>query len=288
MKGLIIREPWIGEILSGRKTWELRSRPFHYRGEIALIRQGSGLVVGMARLVDCRAALDERGVRDTVHLHRVPQGEIGDILEKGWTIPWVLAEVRRLKVPVPYRHKPGAVITIDLDAEVEAEVRKQLQLPSPRIAARSAERMTAYEPPKPKPLALSTMSGKERAQAMAAMPHLGGRSSRSITDANLPPRSPDVTGQVSSTANALPLWSISATGSRSSGRQRLGQLRSAVGAVAMLTMLVGLITWIGRLALFGFTDVLLTWDGLRWLVWALLGALVAGLTMSADVQSGRN
>ena len=36
MKGLIIREPWIGMIMDGSKTWELRTQHTTMRGEIAL------------------------------------------------------------------------------------------------------------------------------------------------------------------------------------------------------------------------------------------------------------
>ncbi len=45
-KGLIIDSPHIERILSGAKTWEMRSSKTAQRGRIALIRKGSGLVVG--------------------------------------------------------------------------------------------------------------------------------------------------------------------------------------------------------------------------------------------------
>jgi hypothetical protein len=51
MKGLIIKEPWISLILSRKKTRELRSRDTRVRGRIALIRKGSGTVIGVAELV---------------------------------------------------------------------------------------------------------------------------------------------------------------------------------------------------------------------------------------------
>jgi hypothetical protein len=41
MRGLIIREPWISLILSGKKTWEMRSKSCPQRGVIALILKGS-------------------------------------------------------------------------------------------------------------------------------------------------------------------------------------------------------------------------------------------------------
>ena len=51
-KGLIIKAPFMDWILSGRKPWELRSSHSKQRGPIALILQGSGTLVGVARLID--------------------------------------------------------------------------------------------------------------------------------------------------------------------------------------------------------------------------------------------
>jgi hypothetical protein len=45
-RGLIIGSPYIDWILAGKKTWEIRGSYTHVQGKIALIRSGSGLVVG--------------------------------------------------------------------------------------------------------------------------------------------------------------------------------------------------------------------------------------------------
>ena len=58
MRGLVIDEPWISKILQGLKCWEMRSGHTTIREQIALIRKGSGKVVGVARLVGCRGPLD--------------------------------------------------------------------------------------------------------------------------------------------------------------------------------------------------------------------------------------
>jgi len=81
MKALSIRQPWIGAILSGAKTVEVRARPTRHRGDLYLHASRTfgpaerghlerlrelghpladpdpdrlGAVVGRARLVDCR------------------------------------------------------------------------------------------------------------------------------------------------------------------------------------------------------------------------------------------
>jgi hypothetical protein len=56
-RGIVIRQPWIEEILALRKRWELRGRLTHIRGPIALIEGGSGVIVGTAEITDCYGPL---------------------------------------------------------------------------------------------------------------------------------------------------------------------------------------------------------------------------------------
>lgn len=114
MKGLLIREPWIGMILSGRKFWEMRSSRTHVRGRIALIRSGTGLVVGTAVLSDCLPALDSDEMRQSTAFHGLPLDQLDEVMARGWTIPWVLSDVRALPAPIPYKHPSGAVTWVDL------------------------------------------------------------------------------------------------------------------------------------------------------------------------------
>lgn len=78
MKGLIIADPWVSLIASGEKTWELRSRNTMVRGRIALIKKGSGMVVGVAELIGTRPKLSQVELKANVPRHRVPADEIGD------------------------------------------------------------------------------------------------------------------------------------------------------------------------------------------------------------------
>ena len=56
-KVLIIAESWIGYVLDGSKTWEMRSSGASHRGWFGLIRKGTGAIYGIARLVDVGAPL---------------------------------------------------------------------------------------------------------------------------------------------------------------------------------------------------------------------------------------
>jgi hypothetical protein len=115
MKALSIREPWIGAILSGAKTVEVRARPTRHRGPLYLHASrtfGSaerehlerlrglghslpdpeperlGAVVGKARLLDCRLMQPEDWQAALVE----PR--------PGRLWAWVLAEAKPLAKPL--------------------------------------------------------------------------------------------------------------------------------------------------------------------------------------------
>lgn len=122
MKGLIIDEPWISLILSGQKTWELRSRNIRVRGPIALIRKGSGAVIGTANLTGTLPTLAQSNLRSNFAKHRVPISEIGKDFK--WSTAWVLVDPRQLFEAVPYQHPTGAVIWVNLAPAVGASVER--------------------------------------------------------------------------------------------------------------------------------------------------------------------
>lgn len=146
MKALIIREPWISLILSGEKTWEMRSTNLRHRGLIGLIRQGSGLVVGVARVTDCLPALSREAYAANFVKHRIPPAEQAAAFDRGWRVPWVLSEVRALSSAVPYRHKSGAQSWVVLAEEEAAAVTAQLA--DGRSVPRPAAVPAAYQPAK--------------------------------------------------------------------------------------------------------------------------------------------
>jgi hypothetical protein len=71
LRGLLIKEPWIGKILKGLKKWEIRGSKTNIRGTIALIRSGSGLIVGTCDLVDVKGPLILAEMRKNFDKHRI-------------------------------------------------------------------------------------------------------------------------------------------------------------------------------------------------------------------------
>lgn len=109
-KALAIDQPGTGEILAGRMVWETRSRATLLRGWIGLIREGSGRVVGAARLAGSLAPLLRRlsavvpGGRNLGESAvRAPTiGRVGAFFEQNGTRP---GEEVRLRESTPYHYQ---------------------------------------------------------------------------------------------------------------------------------------------------------------------------------------
>jgi len=125
MRALLIREPWIGKILDGNKTWELRGSTTNVRETIALVASGSGTVVGVCELVDCIGPLSAHVFKENAR----NAGMEPEHAELGYykrTYAWVMAKPRRLTKPIPYSHPSGAVIWVKLNDAVEKSIGRNL------------------------------------------------------------------------------------------------------------------------------------------------------------------
>ena len=117
MKGLIIRKKWVNLILDGQKIWEMRGRPTHIRGRIALIEAGSGTVVGECQLTGC----SRMEVEDRVWAKPMHRVDDLSLLEK-WNHAWMLSDVIKYSKPIPYNHRRGAVVWVYINPAVEKEM----------------------------------------------------------------------------------------------------------------------------------------------------------------------
>ncbi len=110
-KGLVIDSPWIDYILAGKKCWEMRSKNTKMRGEIALIKKGTGTVVGIANLTDSLPKIAEDELMAHFDKHQVNYADLPELTK--WNTPWVLEDVIAIE-PTPYTHPNGAVTWVNL------------------------------------------------------------------------------------------------------------------------------------------------------------------------------
>jgi hypothetical protein len=121
-RGLLIRDPYISDILTGRKRWELRGFPTRIRGPLGLIKSTSGRVFGECVLRECLGPIDletllhspEIGPHDLTEIQCAGEAPYTDADGRSSTYAWVLDDVRAYSQPVPYRHPSGAVTFVDL------------------------------------------------------------------------------------------------------------------------------------------------------------------------------
>jgi hypothetical protein len=115
-RAVIIREPFLTDILLGRKRWEIRSTATTVRGRIALIRSGSGLIVGEASIVDCKGPLDVGTLANSSALTNEERRWYRSARQLPYlrTFAWVFADPLSYAAPVAYLHPQGAVRFVDL------------------------------------------------------------------------------------------------------------------------------------------------------------------------------
>ncbi|RWD48639.1 MAG: ASCH domain-containing protein [Mesorhizobium sp.] len=150
-KGLIIADPWIGYLLDGSKTWEMRSSATSHRGWFGIIRKGTGAVYGVAKLAEVGMPLSPADMIATFERHRIPEHMIRSGEVAKWNVPWKLSDVRRLDRPVPYRHKSGAVTWVELNEQAIEGIAAALRrnLPEAAIAGHVPEAEVVADKPPP-------------------------------------------------------------------------------------------------------------------------------------------
>lgn len=147
-QALIIAEPWIGHIMAGRKTWEMRSRRTTKRGPVALVRKGSGQIVAIADISDCLQPLSVSQMATSNDKHCIPQAVVKQAGYK-WFVPWVLTNVRVLEKPVPYRHPAGAVTWVDLAPDVQGALATAVARPPIGSSSPSGRPVAPVQHPRP-------------------------------------------------------------------------------------------------------------------------------------------
>jgi len=114
-KALLIQAPFIDWILSGKKTWEIRGYPTTVRGPIALIRSGSGTIVGTCNILKTHGPLTRRELVANCRRLGCRANEIERSLPYPKTYAWVIHGAKSLRKPLRYKHPNGAIGWVRLD-----------------------------------------------------------------------------------------------------------------------------------------------------------------------------
>lgn len=139
---LIIDKPWIELILSGKKSWEMRTTKFKKLGYIGLVEKGSKTITGIAYIDGYTPPLSIDELKVNKAKHQIPES-LFMANDYKWFVAMKLSNVVRLSTPVPYSHKNGTVIWVRLSEQSnvlmqlrEALSKTTVRPPSKRIAAK--------------------------------------------------------------------------------------------------------------------------------------------------------
>ena len=106
MRALIIKDPWASQIVSGKKTIELRTKRTKKIGqEIYIAKAGTKTLIGRVTIEKCmQLTLDD--YMNLMDKHLVGYG-FGIISEKK-LYGWFLKDAVQFDNPIPYDHPQGA------------------------------------------------------------------------------------------------------------------------------------------------------------------------------------
>jgi hypothetical protein len=123
IKGLIIDTPHIDNILSGKKTWEMRSTQTKQRNVVALIRKGQpGKIIGTVEIIDSIGPLSKEELLANQSKHLMTAERIDSPEASKYRYAWVLKNPKLLKQPISFEQKSGAVIWVNLDSGTSTTV----------------------------------------------------------------------------------------------------------------------------------------------------------------------
>ena len=107
---LLVQEPWLGLILSGLKTLEIRGKPCRKpAGEkiFLALAGGGGVVLGAAKFEECVGPFGAADWSACAQQHCVAGAKLP---YGGSTYGWRLSKPERFAAGVPYEHKQGCVV----------------------------------------------------------------------------------------------------------------------------------------------------------------------------------
>ncbi len=104
--GLSVNEPYIGYILDGSKTWEIRSEATTRKGLICLVN--SGKIYGTVCLTEC-IEINMQDLKDNPELHRLNEDWMARCSQWKKIYAWVLTSPHKLEICRRFVWKLGCV-----------------------------------------------------------------------------------------------------------------------------------------------------------------------------------
>lgn len=121
---LVVRSPWAQMIVSGEKTWELRSTGTSRRGRIAIALAGSGHLLGEVTLTGAKCVQQESGDDSALKRNKDKHCvETWPFIRSKKVWAWELANAKKYDQPVPYSHTKGCIVWVRLTKDASSKAK---------------------------------------------------------------------------------------------------------------------------------------------------------------------
>ncbi len=127
---LIIMPEYLEWILSGKKTWEIRTQPTKIRGTVALSEKGTKRILGVCTIVNCLGPLTvDDYIKNARKMNRSKKELVAnrEDIEIDFLIydfyAWVLSDIKGLAKPVAFENPSGAVTWAKLPPAIARKIK---------------------------------------------------------------------------------------------------------------------------------------------------------------------
>lgn len=126
-RALLVKEPWASQLVTGKKTMELRSTRCSFRENVAIARIGTSQIIGTCRIVDCKlVATRDLSTGNLVKAPECPSDfqvkfqlkwhEMKDMMQNYNMIwAWIMEDPVRFECPLQFKRPKGAQVWFRLD-----------------------------------------------------------------------------------------------------------------------------------------------------------------------------
>ncbi|ACS34553.1 ASCH domain-containing protein [Thermococcus gammatolerans] len=120
MRGLIIRQPYAGWIVEGKKVWEIRKSRTRIRGEVLIISNGKA--IGKAELVDVLGPFTPEELAEHGDKHHASLEFLKEYSNGKPLYAWVFKNATKFERPLEVKLKRGVQVWANVELGEEDEV----------------------------------------------------------------------------------------------------------------------------------------------------------------------
>lgn len=125
---LVVKPEWAELLISGKKTWELRSCNTLKRGRVALAVSGTQELIGDISIVDSVKVMEQGRSLLPLPLEKFePFHRVSDlsIIQYASVYAWIMENPIRYDSPKPFGYNQGAVVWVTLNPDPNGSAKRR-------------------------------------------------------------------------------------------------------------------------------------------------------------------